>query len=302
MNSLTHKLRRMTMGTQYKLAPSDLSPSGRKYAYKPDSKDVRDLVVAEHVPIPTKLPPAFSLADFLGAVKDQGQLGSCTGNAYAGIREFLAKKYQKEDVKLSPLYIYYREREYENSVSEDSGAEPRDGCRTLVNFGVCTEEHDPYLIENFTQKPTEQMDEEAADFKIGAYHRARSVDEIKTGLASGYCPSIGFDVFESFEDTDTAQTGELKFPADGEQPIGGHEVYAFGYDDNHSCLDGSTGALQIRNSWGEGWGVSMTPDGVRGNFWMPYTYVDQHVSDIWFIHLGKPWKPKGVGKITFKNK
>lgn len=291
MNSIKHQLRRIVGATRYKLAPSDLSPAGRKYAYKPDSKDVRDLVVGEHdITQPKKMPASFSLAQYLGTVKDQGQLGSCTGNAYAGIMEFLKKK-QKQAVQLSPMYIYYREREMEGTVNEDSGAEPRDGCKSLVKFGVCTEEHDPYLVSNFTNAPTEQMDEDAADYKIGAYHRARSVDEIKTGIVSGYCPSIGFDVFAGFESDTTATTGEMSFPADGEQPIGGHEVYAFGYDDEHPCGDGTKGALEIRNSWGAGWGQV-------GNFWMPYTYVDQHVSDIWFIHQGKPWKP--AGKITFR--
>jgi C1A family cysteine protease len=299
MNSITHKLRRLMNpgAVKYKLAPSDLSQARRKYAYKPDSKDPRDKVVGELLAKPAeelKLPPTFTLEKFLGPVKDQGELGSCTGNAYAGIREFLAKKYEKQDVILSALYIYYREREMEGTISEDAGAEPRDGCRALVKFGVCDEQHDPYLIQNFTQPPTEQMDEDASEFKVGAYHRARSVDEIKSGIVSGYCPSIGFDVFQSFEDEATAQTGELKFPVSpDEQPIGGHEVLAFGYDDNHSCSDGSSGAFQIRNSWGPGWGLN-------GNFWMPYNYVDAYVSDIWFAHLGKPWKPSG--KITFKRK
>ena len=285
--SLSHKIRRLVNpgAHPYKLAPTDVSPAGRKYGFKPDSKDPRDLVVAEHVDVPTRLPASFSLENFLGQVKDQGDLGSCTGNAYAGIREFLAKKYEKKTVQLSPMYIYYRERVLEGTTQEDAGAEPRDGCKVLVNFGVCDEVDDPYLIQNFTLPPTAAMDADAVNFRAGAYHRARSVDEIKTGIISGYCPSIGFDVFQSFESQETATTGHMTFPAPDEQPIGGHEVYAFGYDDTVECTDGSSGALQIRNSWGPGWGQ-------QGNFWMPYTYVDAHVSDIWFVHLGKPWKPK----------
>jgi C1A family cysteine protease len=256
------------------------SSNGRKYGALPDKQDTRDKLVKQIAGRPKPLPSHVDLSHLLGPVRDQGDLGACTGFAYAGIREFIFNKYDERlQLKiLSPLYIYYKERELEGTIDQDAGAEPRDGCRVLFNFGVCLEAEDVYQPTNFAAKPTSEMESEAAAYKITAYHRANNLHEAKLAIASGFCPSIGFSVYESFESDQVAQTGMMPVPdTSKEQLLGGHEVFAFGYDD-------IKGALMCRNSWGADWGLT-------GNFYMPYTAVTPElVSDILVINPGKPWK------------
>ena len=60
-------------------------------------------------------------------VYDQGQLGSCTGNAIAGAVQFDREKQKlKPDFVPSRLFIYYGERVIEGTVDSDSRcADPR---------------------------------------------------------------------------------------------------------------------------------------------------------------------------------
>jgi len=85
-------------------------------------------------------------------VEDQGQLGSCTANALVGNLEFLEKKGGHTVTNLSRLFIYYNERAMEGTIYDDAGAMIRDGVKTLVKLGVCTERKWPYDITKFTQK------------------------------------------------------------------------------------------------------------------------------------------------------
>jgi C1A family cysteine protease len=263
------------------LKPNELSTRGRRYPVRPDKKDKRDKLVHSLLAKPVTLPlTRCDLSQYLGPVKDQGQLGACTGFAYAGIREFLNNKKGPlpagtQPAVFAPLYLYYKERQLENNINEDSGAEPRDGCKVLLNSGVCLENQDQYNIANYQTAPTPEMETEAGQYKILSYHRAMNLQELKNALAQGLCASVAMDVYESFEGNYTASSGEMKMPAKNEDLLGGHEVIAFGYDDNHTNYDNTKGAVHIRNSWGATWGQS-------GNFWMPYSYVvPKYVSDIW---------------------
>ena len=72
-------------------------------------------------------------------MEDQKDLGSCTANALAGALEFLMKKDEVAFTDMSRLFIYYNERVIEHSVRTDSGAMIRDGIKTLVKQGSCSE-------------------------------------------------------------------------------------------------------------------------------------------------------------------
>ena len=58
---------------------------------------------------PSILPASVDLRSYASAIEDQGQLGSCTGNAIAGAIELIDRKSSKR-LDVSRLFIYYEER------------------------------------------------------------------------------------------------------------------------------------------------------------------------------------------------
>jgi len=241
------------------------------YGWVPDRPDYRDKLYSAIAAPPKKLPPKVDLSADCSPVEDQGQLGSCTANALVGNLEFLEKKAGHTVSDLSRLFIYYNERSIEGTVGEDSGAAIRDGVKSLVKLGVCSEKKWPYNIAKFTQKPTPACFKDAANHQATSYHRILSLQEMKQCLAEGYVFVFGFTVYSAFETPAVAKTGQLNLPAPGEKSLGGHAVCAVGYDD-------STGRVLVRNSWGADWGLA-------GYFTMPYDYISNGnlADDFWTL-------------------
>jgi len=244
------------------------------YGWVPDLPDQRDLVYAAPAATIMALPTAVDLRAQCPAVYDQGQLGSCTGNAIAGCFEFERLKQGLSDFVPSRLFIYYNERVIEHTVNSDAGAEIRDGIKVVAKQGVPPETDWPYDITKFAEKPPAKAYTDAAKHQVTSYHRVnRVLNQFKGCLASGYPFVLGFTVYDSFESAQVAHTGHLNMPQPGEAVVGGHAVMAVGYDDKHQ-------RFIIRNSWGPDWGM-------KGYFTMPYQYLmEPNLSDdFWTIRL-----------------
>ncbi|HVI89844.1 MAG TPA: C1 family peptidase [Dongiaceae bacterium] len=246
----------------------------KSYGWQPDLPDRRDHVYAAPTPLLMVLPPKADLRPQFPAVYDQGQLGSCTGNAIAGAFEFerLKQKIGRPDYVPSRLFIYYNERVIEGTVDSDNGAQIRDGIKSVAKQGVCSEVTWPYDIGQFATKPPANAYVEGKKSQAVAYSRvARSLPQMKGCLASGYPFVFGFTVYESFESAAVAKTGNVDMPKPKEQVVGGHAVVAVGYND-------TTQRFIVRNSWGRKWGL-------RGYFTIPYLYlVDENLADdFWTI-------------------
>jgi len=241
------------------------------YGWVPDRPDYRDKLYATIAAPPKKLPSKVDLCKACSHVEDQGQLGSCTANALAGNLEFLEKKAGRRATNLSRLFIYYNERAMEGTINDDAGAMIRDGVKSLVKLGVCTERSWPYKIEKFTQKPPDACYKTASDHQVTSYHRIISLQQMRECLAEGYPFVFGFSVYEAFESDEVAKTGKLNLPEQGEKQLGGHAVTAAGYDDDDQ-------RVLVRNSWGTDWGT-------KGYFTMPYDYIsnDNLADDFWTL-------------------
>ena len=266
-----------------------LSKLYRIYPVVKDKTDDRDLTL----PVPTLTGDQAAqewvdLRPFCGPVKDQGQAGSCTAHAASEMREFLYRKYNDQEPDktvpakefiLSPLYLYYMEREFEGDIDQDGGAQMRTAAKMLNNVGTCLLKDDPYNVGNLYVKPSDVQTKDANTYRSGSYHRLEpGVATMIDVLKSGYTFILGMNVYSSFEDDYTARTGQMLVPnIDKEQCLGGHAVHVVGFDNVRQHLI-------IMNSWGTDWGQ-------EGYFFMPYCVANNPdvVTDCWVSHLGGKW-------------
>ena len=251
------------------------SKNKRGYGWQPDVPDHRDHLYAAPIVHLAKLPSKADLREHCPPVYDQGQLGSCTANAIGAAIQFERRKQKlKPDFTPSRLFIYYNERVMEHSVASDSGAQIRDGIKSVAKQGDCPEKEWQYTIEKFTDKPSKKCYQDAVKYKAVQYQRVLQVlNQMKGCLASGYPFVFGFTVYSEFEGDAVAKSGVLDMPTPKEKSMGGHAVMAVGYDDK-------TQRFIVRNSWGDKWGQ-------KGYFTMPYSYLtDSNLADdLWTIRV-----------------
>lgn len=242
------------------------------YGWRPDLPDHRDRRYALRRG-GAALPPAVDLRALCPPIYDQGSLGSCTGNAIAAAIQFDLIRQQESSDAPSRLFIYYNERVMEGTVSEDAGAEIRDGIKSVATLGAPPETDWPYNVAQFAAKPPDPVYVTALSDKALTYERIDNtqLDLMKDCLVAGLPFVFGFTVYESFESEAVAQSGVVELPASGEQVVGGHAVMCVGYDD-------ATGRFIVRNSWGVDWGK-------EGYFTMPYAYLTNQnlADDFWAI-------------------
>ena len=250
-----------------------ISRLGRKYGWKPQLPDHRDL---KFRPTAMELPQVVDMRPSCPPIEDQGQLGSCTANAWAGALEFLELKDGKPLTPLSRLFLYWKERALEGDVGQDNGAALRDGAKALATKGICKESMWPYDISKFAVQAPPACWKDAANHTIKSYHAInQTLTDMLTCLAQGYPFVLGFSVYASFESDQVAATGIVPMPRPGEELLGGHAVCIVGYNQ-------STKYFLARNSWGISWGL-------HGYFWIPFTYLcdEDLANDLWTVRTAK---------------
>jgi C1A family cysteine protease len=243
-----------------------------KFGWIPDYPDHRDQKYkATWVGI---LPPVVRRLAQMPPIYNQGSVGSCTGNGTARCIQYCRRMQGLPDFVPSRLMLYYDAREREGTTDVDSGAQIRDAVKGAVQNGACPETEWPYDESKFRVKPDDSAYAAGAKDEVIGYHRVdQSVYMIRAALAMEDPVVFGFSVYDSFMSLQTADTGVVTVPQQGEQFVGGHCVVAVGYDDNRRMI-------LCDNSWGEGWGFN-------GSFWMPYEYIENSdlAQDFWVVRL-----------------
>ena len=151
----------------------------------PDKRDYRYVYPRE---ISDHLPSIVDLRSRFPRVYNQGNLNSCTANAIAAAIEFDEINQGMRDPFIpSRLFIYYSERNMENTVKKDCGAQIRDGIKSVAKLGTCPEHLWPYLVRNLKIKPTPRCYRSAIKYKVLEYRRLRNnLAEMKSCLATGF--------------------------------------------------------------------------------------------------------------------
>ena len=215
----------------------------------------------------TQLPDSIDMEPFMAPVFDQGDLGSCTGNAIAGLMEYRENKLAGltnqhfNFITLSRLYVYYNERAMEGTVKQDAGAIISDGMKSLTANGICTDILWPYDINQFTVKPPEAAYTDGVTRKVKGYVTVDQTQEALTTVLASHFPIVfGATIYSSFESDQVAANGLVPMPdVQNEQCLGGHAILICGYDN-------TTHLFKVRNSWGADWGDN-------GYCYFPYDYI-----------------------------
>jgi C1A family cysteine protease len=234
-----------------------------------------------------KLPSVGMLDnDHMPEVRDQGDLGSCTGFATVACIDYTRRHLKQDAYALSPLFAYYNGRVIENTVNEDSGCEIRDVLKAQNKLGCAKEEDWPYKIDWFKKRPPWKVYENARQDMLADYRRIGTKSRlrlIKTAVIRREPVVFGFSVYENFDLPIVENEGLLPMP--GGDMVGGHAVWICGYDDDMRVHD-KFGAVLIQNSYGE-WGCEHPVTRKRGYFWMPYEYLvdDNLCDDFWALRV-----------------
>ena len=254
--------------------PADKKPTIRtlddKYnlQWVPDKLDNRDY---RYTITPKVTPNLVDLRRYCTPIENQGNLGSCTGQAIAGAIELLNKRNGKHN-DISRLFIYYYERLLLGTVNYDSGAYIRDGIKVTNHYGASLESHWPYDIRKFRQEPINEAKVDALKRKVTRYERVIDFNGCINALSNGYPVIIGFHVYSSFMTNNVARTGNMPYPnTKRERLLGGHAVLLVGYNKTKKVFI-------ARNSWGTSWGD-------KGYFYMPFDMIikPNMSSDYWII-------------------
>lgn len=219
------------------------------------------------------LPATVDLREQSVPIFDQGQMGSCSGNALAAHYGFLQLKAGKPLWTASRLFIYYNERLKEGDPGEDGGATTlRDGCVSLYGMGVCSEDVWAYTESNLFVKPPQSAYGAAESNKIHSFVSLNSMQDRKHCLASGYPWVFGIPIYSSFESNSVAESGVIPMPGWLDRAVGGHALLCIGYDDESQMY-------LFQNSWGTDWGD-------EGLGYIPYQYIETMGDDFYTLRLG----------------
>jgi len=241
-----------------------------KLNVKKDPVDERDFLISKISPLKAEeLPTSFSLQSYCTVIKNQGNLGACTGFSITGAFEIFRKRDWNEELDTSELFSYYNARAIEGTVNQDAGAYIRDICDSGMKDGICLEQFCPYVPQNFAKKPSWTAYFVARFFRLKGYYRCYNVQEVKQALYHGLPVLFGFSVYSNFFD----YKGGIYKEAFGNL-AGGHAVCAIAYDD-------SKNAFLVRNSWGNAWGES-------GYFWIDYSVWSKLLLDAWALQYTPP--------------
>lgn len=229
--------------------------------------------------------PAYSLVT--PAVRDQEQIGSCTGFCGTEANE-ISRYYANNNTWgpiLSPLYLYYAERvKIEGySIKQDPGAEMVDIPLALQQYGECIETDYAYPVNAsqtagptspaYTTAPSSAAVSNALLYEIGPaasnYGMVAQGDTaaVKALLRQNIPVCMGFNVYDNsrytlFEGLNKTNytynpltsTGSL---VKGARLLGGHANIIYGYDDTKKVF-------LMENSWGTSWGNA-------GYWYLPYS-------------------------------
>ena len=232
---------------------------------KKDPKDLRDIPMGLVLP-PIPLPKGIDYTSVMTPVRDQGNEGTCVAFAsVVGVKEYEDSKEYRKLLQLSPRFAYSLCKKLDGSPDEE-GTYPRVAMKVLAKFGVCWESLWPYKPYQ-QDKPKNTAFKTAKRYRIQAYARLHSLQEMRRSLVVNGPFLAGVKVFQSWFSKAARKTGLIPMPKPDEDVLGGHAICIVGYDDKR-------GVFKFKNSWSRKWAD-------KGYGYLKYDYMKKYCSDAW---------------------
>lgn len=242
------------------VALSDRQRFVRRFGWKPDLPDPRDLRIRAPLVHASELPARTT--NYAGNAwlprYDQGDLGSCGPNAVVRAHRIVIRRTigGLHDFDGSRLAHYYWTRELAGDPPDaDTGVYIRDCVKVLNVVGVAPEAMWRYDVARFADRPTDAVLAKAASRLRVTYHRVDQVAAVVKSVLYKRRPVVfGTSVFPSTSDA-LAGDGIVPMPGAREPVIGGHAMLIEDYDD----VSFAEPVFLAANSWGEGVGLGIDP-------------------------------------------
>jgi len=241
-----------------------------------DVPDERDFQISKMtVETPMELPNKVDWTGKMSPVKDQGQLGSCVGFAVAAMKEWQEQVEHEKEVAegkkdhrerdnydLSEAWIYWNSKKIDPWPNSE-GTSIRCAMQVLHKIGVPCEKAYPYS-DKYKGSPESWSKLIAKWGLIDSYYRCNGIDDLRKALQNGPVV-IGIACFREIFFVD--ESGNISYPNNPNEILGGHAICAVGYDDQ-------TRKIMFKNSWGTGWGK-------KGYGYISYRYINDYMWDSW---------------------
>lgn len=241
----------------------------RKYGCLESPKDLRDFRVCNTLDS-IVLPTEFKLAKEL-TIKDQGAVNSCVAHSLSSMME------NKFNDVFSTGFIYgYRPEGY----YQGEGMYPREALKTLLNKGDVKNSDFNINIEmkgarEEVNKKIDLLEALADDYKITAYARLYSENEIKSWL---YTKRIPVPISIATNNLKINKDNIIEIPK--EYPNSGHMMLIIGWNEL---------GFIVQNSWGKLWGD-------KGKAILPYEY---NIREAWGVSIDTDVENQDIKKPTF---
>jgi hypothetical protein len=197
-------------------------------------------------------------------VRDQGNEGSCTGQALAAVIDLqnIVRHDQGVNVpaRVSARMLYQSARGYDEYPDDDlPGSSSRGAIKGFYHRGVCSAAGAPYFPGDIGWQLTVEHAKDARRVTLGAYLRLRHIlNDYHAAITEAQAIFCSAMIHPGWErDKVAANKGRIEFPQKNgakPKPTGAHAFAIVGYD--------PLGFI-VLNSWGEEWGGLDCRDAVQ---------------------------------------